>query len=96
MSWVGFGGILEVRDGFFYLDLNLDTVWNKVQWPYQNPDNNSNPQPETSSILQSLKSYLREIDGLCTFKIKIKSQSLEQGCTKDQSPYPNLDKDAKP
>ena len=33
---------------------------------------------------------------LCTFKIKIESQNLEYGCTKDQWPYPHQFQDAKP
>ena len=33
---------------------------------------------------------------LCTFKIKIDSQKLEYGTTKDQWPYPNQDQDANP
>ena len=32
---------------------------------------------------------LKDMDFLCTFKIKIESQNLEYGCTKDQWSYPN-------
>ena len=39
---------------------------------------------------------LEDIDVLCTFKIKVKSQNLDHGCIKEQWPYPNEDKDAKP
>ena len=33
---------------------------------------------------------------LCTFKIKIVSQNLDHGCTKDHLPYSNKKQDAKP
>ena len=36
------------------------------------------------------------MDVLCTFKIKIESQNLEHGHTKDQPPYSNQDQDIKP
>ena len=39
--------------------------------------------------------YLKEIDIICTFKIKIESQNLEHGCIEDQWPYPNQDQDVK-
>ena len=39
---------------------------------------------------------LKDMDVLCTFKIKIESQDLDHGCVKDQGPYQNQDQDAKP
>ena len=39
---------------------------------------------------------LKDMDVLCTFKIKIESRNLEHGCIKDQLPYPNQDQDSKP
>ena len=37
-----------------------------------------------------------DMDILCTFKVKIESQTLAYGCTKDQWPYSNHYQDAKP
>ena len=37
----------------------------------------------------------KDIDILCTIKIKIESRNLEHGQIKDQWPYPNQDQDAK-
>ena len=39
---------------------------------------------------------LKDMDALCTFRFKIESKTSEHGCTKDQWPYPNQDKDGKP
>ena len=39
---------------------------------------------------------LKDMDVLCTFKIKIESQHFDRECIKDQWPYPNEDQDAKP
>ena len=38
----------------------------------------------------------KDMDVLHTFKIKIESQNLEHGYTKDQWPYINQDQDVKP
>ena len=53
-----------------------------------------NHEPPASSKAQNQD--LKDIDVLCTFKIKIESQNLDHGCIKDQWPYPNQDQDAKP
>ena len=37
---------------------------------------------------------LKDMDVLCTFKIKIENQDLDHGCIRDQLPYPNQDQDA--
>ena len=39
---------------------------------------------------------LKDMDVLCTFKIKIESQKLEHRCIKEQGPYPNKDENVKP
>ena len=39
---------------------------------------------------------LKDVDVLCTLKIKIEEMNLEPGSTKDQWPYENQDQDAKP
>ena len=38
----------------------------------------------------------KDMDVLCLFKIKIESQNLEQGCSKDHWSYPNQDQGTKP
>ena len=38
----------------------------------------------------------KDMDVLCTFKMKIESQNLDNGCIKDQWPYPYQNQDAKP
>ena len=54
---------------------------------------NSTQEPTRSSKAQS--QGLRDMNFLCTFKIKIEIQNLEYGCTKDQCPYQNQDREAK-
>ena len=75
---------------------NLDHRYIKDQWPYPNQDQDAKPQSGTSSILQSPNEDLKDMDVLCTFKIKIESQNLDHGCIKDQWPYQNQNHDAKP
>ena len=73
---------------------NLDHEWIKDQWPYTNQDQYAKPKTQTSNNLKISK--LKDMGVLCTFKIKIESQNLEYGYTKDQWPYPNQYQDAKP
>ena len=75
---------------------NSDHGYIKDQWPYPNQYLDAKPQSGTSSVLQSPKWGLKGHDVLCTLKIKIESQNLDCGCIKDQWPYMNQDKDAKP
>ena len=63
----------------------------KDQWPYLKQDKDPKPQPGTPSILQSPKSGLKDMDVLCTFKIKIENKNLEHGYFKDLLPYTNQD-----
>ena len=58
----------------------------------QIPDPSQAPPASSEAPNQDLK----DMDVLCTFKIKIESQNLEYVCTKDQWPYPNQYQDAKP
>ena len=61
------------------------------QWTYPDQDQDANPQSGTSSILQNPNEDLKDMDVLCTFKIKIESQNLDHGYTKDHQPYTNQD-----
>merc|ERR1712112_695593 len=54
------------------------------------------PSQEPLASSKAPNQDLKDMDVLCTFKIKIESQNSEYGCTKDQCPYPNQYQDAKP
>ena len=54
------------------------------------------PSPEPPASLTTQNEDLKDMDVLCTFKIKIQSQNLECGCINDQWQYSNQDQDAKP
>merc|ERR1712082_34605 len=56
----------------------------------------TNPSQEPPASSKAPNQDLKDMDVLCTFKIKLESQNSEYGCTKDQGPYPNQDQDAKP
>ena len=60
----------------------------KIQIP------NSSQDPPASS--ETPNQDLKDMDVLCTFKIKIESQNSDHLCVKDQRPYPNQDQDFKP
>merc|ERR1712081_146967 len=55
---------------------------------------NSNQEPPASS--KAPNEDLKDMDVLCTFKIKIERQNSDHMYIKDQLPYPNQDHDAKP
>merc|ERR1712025_1377321 len=56
----------------------------------------STPCQEPPASSKAPNEDLNDKDVLGTFKIKIESQNLAYGCTKDQWPYPNQYQDAKP
>ena len=62
---------------------NSEYGWNKDQWPYPYQYQDAKAQSWTSSIFQSRNQDLKDMDVLCTFKIKIESQNSEYGWTKD-------------
>ena len=55
-----------------------------------------NPTQEPPASSKAPNEDLKDMDVLCTFKIKIETQKSNQGYMKDQWPYPNQDNDAKP
>ena len=55
-----------------------------------------NPSEEPPASSKAPNQDLKDMDVLCTFKIKIESQNFEHGCIKDQRPYANQDANAKP
>ena len=55
-----------------------------------------NPSQEPPASSKAPKEDLKDMDVLCTFKIKIESQNLDHWYIKNQWPYPNQDQDANP
>ena len=55
-----------------------------------------NPSQEPPASPKGLNDDLKDMDALRTFKIKIESQNLDHGRTKDQWPYLNKNQNAKP
>ena len=60
-----------------------DHIQIKIKMP------NTSQEPWASS--KDPSQDLEDMDVLCTFKVKIVSQNLEHGYSKDQWPYPNQD-----
>ena len=56
----------------------------------------SNPSQEPAVSSKAPNEDLKDMNVLCTFKIKIGSQNSDNGRNRDQEPYPNQDQDAKP
>ena len=63
-----------------------------MQIKIQMPTYSQEPLASSKAPNQDLK----DMDVLCTFKIKIGSNSLDHGFINNQRPYPNLDQDLKP
>ena len=55
-----------------------------------------NPSQELPASSKTPNDDLKDMDVLCTFKVKIESQNLDHECIKDQWPYSNQDQNAKP
>ena len=55
-----------------------------------------NPSQEPPASSKAPNEDLKDMDVLCTFKIKIESINLDHGYIKNQWPYPNQYQDAKP
>ena len=55
-----------------------------------------NPGQEHPVTSKTTNEDLKDMDVLCTLKIKIESKSQDHGCIKDQLQYPNQDQDIKP
>ena len=54
-----------------------------------------NPSKEPPASSKSPNDDLKDMDVLCTFKIKIESQNLGHGCIRYQWPYLNQDQNSK-
>ena len=53
-----------------------------------------NPRQEPQASSKAPNEDLKDIDVLCTLKIKKESTNLDLWCMKKLSPYPNQDQDA--
>ena len=56
----------------------------------------SNPSQEPPACSKAQNKDLKDMDVLCTFKIKIESPNSDHGRIKDQWTFPNQDQDANP
>ena len=54
-----------------------------------------NPSQEPPASSKAQNEDLKDMDVLCTFKIKKESQNVDHGYIKGKLPYPNQDQDAK-
>ena len=55
-----------------------------------------NPSQEPPASSKAPNEYFKDMDVLCTFKIKIEGQNLDHVSIKDQCPYPNQEQYAQP
>ena len=60
-----------------------DHIQKKIKMP--------NPSQEPPVSSKALNDDLKDMDVLCTLKIKIESLNFENECIKDKWPYPNQD-----
>ena len=65
-----------------------DNIQIKIKMP--------NPSQEPPASSKAPNEDLKDMDVLCTFKIKIESQSSDHGYIKDQRLFPNQDENANP
>ena len=66
----------------------IDHIQIKIKMP--------NPIQEPLASSKAPNDDLKDMDVLCTFKIKIESQNVDDQCINDSWPYLNQDQDAKP
>ena len=55
-----------------------------------------NPIQEPPASSKAPNEDLKDMDVLCTFKIKLESQNSDHGCVNNKLPYPYQDQDNKP
>ena len=55
-----------------------------------------NPSQEPPASFKIPNQYFKDMDVLCTFKIKIPNWNSANWCIKDHWPHPNWDQDGKP
>ena len=68
----------------------------KDQYPKQIKIKMPNSNQEPPASFKASNEFSKDMDVLCTFKIKIESKNLDHGYIKDKWPYPNQDQDSKP
>ena len=73
-------------------NIGISTTSDHIQIKIKMPNPSQEPPDPTKAPNQNFK----DMDVLCTFKIKIESQHSESRCIKDQWLYPNQNQDTKP
>ena len=76
--------------------LNSKNWYIKDQYHIQIKINMSNPSQKSPASSKDPKEDLKDINILCTFKIRTESKNSDHDCIKDQWTYSNQDQDAKP
>ena len=74
---------------------NLDHGCVKDQWSYANQDQDAQLQLEPPASSKVPNKDLKDMDVLCTIKIKIESNNSDNGYIKDQWQYSNQNQDVK-
>ena len=67
--------------------MSISKTSNQIQIKIKMPNTSQEPWASSKDPSQDLE----DMDVLCTFKVKIVSQKLEHGYSKDQWPYPKQD-----
>ena len=68
---------------------NIEYWCFKDQWPYKNQDHDPNPSQEPLAPTKATNQDVKDMDVICTIKIKIESKSSKYRCLKDQCLYLN-------
>ena len=69
-----------------WYDFSVSAKWGiciKDHWPYVNQDQDAKPQSGASSLTKAPNQDIKDMDVLCTLKIKIESQNSELWSTRD-------------
>ena len=74
------------------LNMSVSKTIDHIQINIKMP--NPSEEPQVSSKVPN--EDLKEIDVLCTSKIKTGYKNMDHGCIRDKQPYPNQDQDPNP
>ena len=83
---------ISCKDRIAILTVGVSKTGDQIQIKIKMP----NPSKEPPASSKAPNEDLKDMDVLCTLKIKIESLNLDHGFVKDKWPYPNQDKKAKP
>merc|ERR1711954_627252 len=71
--------MIEAKIWIIGVSMASDHIQIKIKMP--------NPSQEPQASSKAPNGDLKDMDVLCTFKIKIESKNWDHGCIKDQLPY---------